>query len=291
MILNHNRLFTKRHSFAHGFTVLEVILSIVIASGLLATAMYFYQQASQFRNDLLKENERISSARLILDRLSSELRCTIYHPERRIGMRGGSDWIEFLKSSIPSIASWQILNDSDPPPYPETGYRLVRYELTKKPVLQGIIANDANQQMIDQMTPRLSNDLEASDEALAPLMQGDAINRTEQRLLTAKISTNSVVQVRIDPVRITDQLKHMKFRYFNGNVWVDTWPGPKIPSGIEINLGIEPMAITNLLEEYTNHVFRRIVPMPSSHESVEIEEDFAQPELSSEGRTTTQDSD
>jgi len=290
MTPNYNMHFSMKRSFAAAFTVLEVMLSIVIASGLLATAMYFYQQASQFRNDLLKENERISSARLILDRLSAELRCVLYHPERRVGVRGGGDWIEFLKSSIPSMASWQIPNESDPLPYPETGYRLVRYELTKKPILQGIMQNDANQKMIDQMTSKLSSDLNSSDEALAPLMQGDAIDRIEQRLLTAKTSTNSVFQVRIDPVRITDQLKHMRFRYLNGGVWVDTWPGPAIPSGIEIILGIESMSGTNLFEEYTNHVFRRVVPMPSSHENIETEIDFAQPELSSEEHSTTQES-
>ena len=150
--------------------------------------------------------------------------------------------------------------------------------------------NDANQKMIDQMTSKLSSDLNSSDEALAPLMQGDAIDRIEQRLLTAKTSTNSVFQVRIDPVRITDQLKHMRFRYLNGGVWVDTWPGPAIPSGIEIILGIESMSGTNLFEEYTNHVFRRVVPMPSSHENIEAEIDFAQPELSSEEHSTTQES-
>ena len=254
----------KRHRLVNAFTILEVMLAIVIATGLLATAMYYYQQAARFRNDLLEETERISSARLILDRLSAELRCSLYHPVRRIGAKGGSDWIEFLKTSVPSQASWRIQTGSNPPSYPETGYRLIRYELIKKPILEGPFDNEANQLMVEQVTSQIATEPSVSDEALVPLMQGDAINRIERRLLTAKSSTNNTVEVRIDPVRITDRLKYLRFRYLNGGTWVDAWPGPQLPLGIEVSLGIEPMSATNLLEEYTNHVFRRVVRIPPS---------------------------
>ena len=42
------------------------------------------------------------------------------------------------------------------------------------------------------------------------------------------------------------------------------WSGPNPPQGIEISLGIEPLSATNLLEEYTNHVFRRILRIPTT---------------------------
>ena len=254
----------KRLRFAAAFTILEVMLAIVIATGLLATAMYYYQQAARFRNDLLEETECIGSARLILDRLSTELRCSLYHPARSVGAKGGADWIEFLKSSVPSQASWRVQTESESPAYPETGYRLIRYELLKKPLLSGSLDNEANQQMVEQMTAQTARRSGDTSDVLASLMQGDAINRVERRLLTAKVSTNDIVVVRIDPVRITDQLKYLKFRYLNGSAWVDTWPGPQLPLGVEVSLGIEPMSATNLLEEYTNHVFRRVVPIPSS---------------------------
>ena len=253
----------KRLRFAAAFTILEVMLAIVIATGLLATAMYYYQQAARFRNDLLEETERIGSARLILDRLSTELRCSLYHPARSVGVKGGADWIEFLKSSVPSQASWRVQTESEPPAYPETGYRLIRYELLKKPLLNGSLDNEANQQMVEQMTSQTVRRSGDTNDVLASLMQGDAINRIERRLLTAKVSTNDIVVVRIDPVRITDQLKYLKFRYLNGSAWVDTWPGPQLPLGVEVSLGIEPMSATNLLEDYTNHVFRRIIRIPA----------------------------
>ena len=118
--------------------------------------------------------------------------------------------------------------------------------------------------MVEQVTSQIATEPSVSDEALVPLMQGDAINRIERRLRTAKSSTNNTVEVRNDPVRITDRLKHLRFRYLNGGTWVDAWPGPQLPLGIEVSLGIEPMSATNLLEEYTNHVFRRVVRIPPS---------------------------
>lgn len=253
----------KRLRFAAAFTILEVMLAIVIATGLLATAMYYYQQAARFRNDLLEETERIGSARLILDRLSTELRCSLYHPARSVGAKGGADWIEFLKSSVPSQASWRVQTESESPAYPETGYRLIRYELLKKPLPSGSLDNEANQQMVEQMTSQTVRRSGDTNDVLASLMQGDAINRIERRLLSAKASTNSVVALRINPVRITDRLKYLKFRYLNGSAWVNTWPGPQLPLGVEVSLGIEPMSATNLLEDYTNHVFRRIIRIPT----------------------------
>ncbi len=253
----------KRHRLA-AFTILEVMLAIVITTGLLATAMYFYQQSARLRNDLLEETERIGSARLILDHLSTELRCSLHHPAHRVGVKGGADWIEFLKASLPSQASWQIPTEATPPAYPETGYRLVRYELLKKPLLEGSLDNEANQQMIDQVVLEPGQQAGDTNAVLASLMQGDAINRTVRRLLSAKTSTNDIGTVRIDPVLITDRLKHLKFRYLNAGAWVDAWPGPQLPLGIEVSLGIEPMSATNLLDEYTNHVFRRIIRIPAA---------------------------
>ena len=221
----------KRHRLA-AFTILEVMLAIVITTGLLATAMYFYQQSARLRNDLLEETERIGSARLI--------------------------------ASLPSQASWQIPTEATPPGYPETGYRLVRYELLKKPLLEGSLDNEANQQMIDQVVLEPGQQAGDTNAVLASLMQGDAINRTVRRLLSAKTSTNDIGTVRIDPVLITDRLKHLKFRYLNAGAWVDAWPGPQLPLGIEVSLGIEPMSATNLLDEYTNHVFRRIIRIPAA---------------------------
>ena len=258
----------KRQRRRTAFTLLEVLLAVVIATGLLSTAMYFYQKSSRFRSDLILETERIASARLILNRMSSELRSTLHHPVRNIGFKGGSNWVEFLKTEIPSEASWAMSTEnSSSSAYPEAGYRLIRYELAMKNVIDTGLDNTANREMIENLN--LDNNSDGAPGGDFPsLKQGDAIDRTERRLLTAKASTNSLATVRIEPVRITDQLKYMQLRYLNNGNWAENWGGPNPPAGIEISLGIDPLSVTNLLEEYTNHVYRRIVRIPTSIASI-----------------------
>ena len=258
----------KRCRRRSAFTLLEVLLAVVIAAGLLSTAMYFYHKSSRFRSDLILETERIASARLILNLMSTELRSSLHHPVRNIGFKGGSNWVEFLKTEIPSEASWPISTEnSSSAAYPETGYRLIRYELAMKNVIDTGLDNAANREMIENLN--LDNNSGGAPSGDFPsLKQGDAIDRAERRLLTAKASTNSLATVRIKPVRITDELKYMQIRYLNNGNWAETWGGPNPPAGIEISLGIDPLSATNLLEEYTNHVFRRIVRIPTSSDSI-----------------------
>ena len=258
------RSTTKQYSekWSHpirAFTLLEVLLAVAIASALLSTALFFYHQSTRFRSDLIRETERIASARLILNRMSSELRGTLHHPARNVGFKGGSNWVEFLKSEVPSQASWTIITSPSQSAYPETGYRLIKYELAMKNVTDTSLDNETNREMIENLN---LNDTITGEVAI--LQQGDAIDRTERRLLTAKASTNVTATINIEPVRITDQLKYLQFRYLNAGNWVSTWPGPTPPAGIEINLGIEPISVTNLLEEYTNHVFRRVIHIPTT---------------------------
>ena len=250
------------------FTLLEVLFAVVIAAGLLATAMYFYHKSTRFRSDLILETERIASARLILNRMSTELRSTLHHPVLNIGFKGGSNWVEFLKTEIPSEASWAMSTENiSSSAYPEAGYRLIRYELAMKNVIDTGLDNAANREMIENLN--LDNNSDGAPGGDFPsLKQGDAIDRTERRLLTAKASTNSLATVRIEPVRITDQLKYMQLRYLNNGNWAENWGGPNPPAGIEISLGIDPLSVTNLLEEYTNHVYRRIVRIPTSIASI-----------------------
>ena len=258
----------KRQRRRTAFTLLEVLLAVVIATGLLSTAMYFYQKSSRFRSDLILETERIASARLILNRMSTELRSTLQHPVRNIGFKGGSNWVEFLKTEIPSEASWAMSTEnSSSSAYPEAGYRLIRYELAMKNVIDTGLDNTANREMIENLNLDNNSDVAPGGD-FPSLKQGDAINRTERRLLTAKASTNSLATVRIEPVRITDQLKYMQLRYLNNGNWAENWGGPNPPAGIEISLGIDPLSVTNLLEEYTNHVYRRIVRIPTSIASI-----------------------
>ena len=56
------------------FTLVEIILAIGLATGLLLVAMTFYYQATNMRGQVLHELDQVSTIRLVLDRLAGDLR-------------------------------------------------------------------------------------------------------------------------------------------------------------------------------------------------------------------------
>src|SRR5205085_11151267 len=89
------------------FTLIEVVLAIVIAVGMLVVVLFFYQQAADLRTQLLQETEHLSVARLLMDRITGELRTTRRHVFFQGAFIGESDFLQFIKTDIPSRAAWK----------------------------------------------------------------------------------------------------------------------------------------------------------------------------------------
>ena len=89
------------------FTLVEVVLATVIAVGMMLVVLVFYEQASNLRAELLQETERVSSVRLLMDRLSTELRTMRRHPSFSSAFVGSPDHIQFIKTDLPSRAVWK----------------------------------------------------------------------------------------------------------------------------------------------------------------------------------------
>ena len=54
-----------------GFTLIEVVLAIVIAVGLLTGVLVFYRQAAILREEILRKADALSAVRLVMDRIST----------------------------------------------------------------------------------------------------------------------------------------------------------------------------------------------------------------------------
>ena len=113
-----------------GFTLLEVILAVTIAIGIMTVALYFYQQSSTLRKQALEEMERIAAVRLVLDRLGMELRCAVNGSELLPGLSGTSSSIEFtrleppVKGSLITNAMGQTSPSRLQPTYKKMIYRI-----------------------------------------------------------------------------------------------------------------------------------------------------------------------
>jgi type II secretory pathway pseudopilin PulG len=234
------------------FTLVEVLLAVSISIGLLAVALYFYQQAAEFRAQVITEAERVSTARLIMDRITSELRTARRHGFYEQAFIGEPDFLQFIKTDVPSRMAWSG-GELGRSAAAETDLKLVRYSVAMSPGTNQSIAG---------------------------------ITRTEEPLVEYKEVIENSASVSLTPANssaplLTESFRYLRFRYWDGAEWVASWSKPALPRGVEITLGSEPAPSEALnpvapapvasafpdvprSEDYPFEVFQRIVYLPGS---------------------------
>lgn len=238
------RLQVSRRSAASGFTLIEVVLALAIAAGMLTVVLFFYAKAERLRNDLLREASRISAARLILDRLTAELNtaqgCRSF-PE---GLRGDSRQVKFARPDLPALASGSNSMSEASGAAPSV-YRLMTYGLGGSGVAR-------TEERMAGPAPVPS----AADSGAEP--GGLAMNETNE--WTVEQTEGRATAPRLELA--ADLLRFARFRYWDGQGWVDAWSGPAPPAAVEIVLGGEPLPEGLTSEEYPFEYYRRVVYLP-----------------------------
>ena len=230
-----------------GFTLIEVVLAIVIALGLLSGVLLFYRQATTVRAEILRQTDRLSAARLVLERVSSELRTLPAGAGDGVRLlQGDSQSIRLLRAAVPNRSAWRggalgraAVAEAD---LVEVGYRLSGD--TNSP---GILREEHAFTRHAQVSTNLVADPDPS-------------------------GTNLLASPPLAP--LTEAIQYLRFRYWNGSRWLDGWDQAQPPLGVEVTLGFEPQpeedfvagnAAENLPPpEYPFEVFRRVVAVPTA---------------------------
>ena len=238
-MMTPRRTILDRSRRARAFTLVEVILAISIAIGILVVALYFYSQATNLRAQLLEESDRISSIRLVMDRLTSELRNAFAQPQT--GFHGDATSLQFVTTEAPSRASSAASTVRSGTP--RTDLRLVSYGLSK--------ALDGTNEVATGLT------------------------RTEQPLVekpatTTAFSSSTTPDATNGPARIlepmTDSIRLLRIWYWDGYGWSATWKSDQLPRGVEITLGADPLPEDVSISDYRGELFRRVIYLPTSRE-------------------------
>lgn len=230
------------------FTILEVVLAVTIAVGLLLVVLTFYSQASQVRQDVMTEAGRISVIRLVMDRLTSELRSIPASDQINAPLWGGEATIGFISATAPA-----------PQRMAWNGSELGRLE-------------------------RPEFDLHQITYAVGDGLLDIGIFRTESTWVDKPLTANatSVAATEMEsqasgtkPLAV--EVEYLHFRYWDGTEWLPAWNQSSPPRAVEITLGVEPLPVDMLAEDYPYEVFRRIVALPSGMEvpSISTEATFA----------------
>lgn len=230
---------------AHGgFTLVEVILAISLAIGILVVALYFHGQATNLRAQLLEESDRVAAIRLVMDRLTSELRNAFAQPQQ--GFSGDATSLRFVTTEAPARATGPV--PSTRRAAPRTDLRLIAYGLGKT--------------------------IEGTNEIATGL------TRTEQLLVEkpeskSALAMSSPPDPAIAPARapelMTDAIRFLRLWYWDGQGWSATWESSQLPRGLEITLGAEPLPVDASLADYPGELFRRVIYLPTSRV---IEDEF-----------------
>ena len=218
------------------FTLIEVLLAVSIIAGLLMVVLYFYQQAAELRTELLLDAERSSSARLLMDRLTTELRASRSHTFYEVPMVGDSTYLQFITTDLPSQTAW-------------TGERLGR--MTKPESDLKLVSYGTEVSLEETNVVGLVR----AEEALVELRTTVSSEAT----LPTDAGTNKT-----NRILITEAFKYVRFRYYDGYKWLESWNDTFLPKGVEVTLGSEPMPADVEVEEYPYEVFRRVIALPAS---------------------------
>jgi type II secretory pathway component PulJ len=212
-----------------GFTLIEVVLAITIAIGIMLVLLFFYNQAANLRVQLMEEAERLSTIRLLMDRITMELRTSRPHAFYEAAFLGDTQFIQFVRTDLVSPAAWK---QGERVSSAQTDLKLVRYSLS----------TDTN--------------------AAAGLY------REEEALVEKRTRRSTSVTVEVEPVKrpepLSEDIRYLQFRYWNGTKWVESWDGPGLPIGVEITLAFEPPAADEQ-GNVSGEVFRRVVYLPGGN--------------------------
>jgi type II secretory pathway component PulJ len=224
------------------FTLVEVVLAIGLATGLLLVALTFYNQAADIRNQVLRESERVSAMRLVLDRLAADLRAA--QPMARPGneFTGDSSSISFVKEACSSV--------SPDAPLGTSGLTdLVRVSLTTSFATNGarlaVGALDRNEVQITQLP---ASPLLANSDALFLFASSQTNVPPDQ--------TRAVTEV------FADFIRFVRFRYWDGTAWQLGWTNAAPPPGVELVLSAVPNAEDAQPDSFPAEAFRRVVFVP-----------------------------
>ena len=223
---------------ATAFTLLEVLLAISIALGLFVVALHFYQHAADLRTQLIDESERLSAIRQVMDRVTADLRGG-FAPSSQ-GFSGDSNSLCFVTTHFPSRLAWRS-TAADPGSIRETDLKLVRYGLTR--TTEGTNDNVSGFIRVEQMLTEL-NSVPA-----ATALTNNPGSKTS--------ATNFVAEP------ITDAIRFVRFRYWDGITWTDSWAGTALPLGVEVTLGTETLKDGEDPDDYGGEIFRRVIHLPA----------------------------
>jgi type II secretory pathway component PulJ len=220
---------------SRGFTLLEAVLALTLAVGIVGGMMALYQQAVSLRQKVNNQTEILTSERILMDRMTQEMRSAVVYPFLGFGMEGAADSAAFITTTVPGPAAWVVRKGTEDALPPETDLQLVTYRMRTYEDDYG-------------------------------MLQVSGIERSCQKILSSPTAQEGA---EISTVLLTPYIQHLQFQFFDGTTWTNVWRDKGLPLAVEITMGFEPLPEDTEPQDYPYPVFRRIVHLPGATTSLQ----------------------
>ncbi len=245
-----NRLGTNS-----AFTLLEILLAISISIGLFLVALHFYQHAADLRAQLIRESERLSTIRQVMDRMSTDLRAAFAQSPQ--GFMGDSNSLRFVTTHVPSRLAWSS-GAADPSAARETDLKVISYAVARGAEGTNLVVRGFSR----------------TEQTLAVVKPSVTTSLLTNNIGAPMTATNLVTEP------ITDAIRFLRFRFWDGSVWADSWIGSAHPVGVEVTLATEALPEGEHPDDYSGEIFRRVIHLPGGTPSTgdfELVRRYSQP--------------
>jgi type II secretory pathway component PulJ len=228
---------------ARGFTLVEVILAIGLATAMLLVALVFYHQAAEMRENLMRESEAFTGMRLTLDRLAADLRAAQPTVNSNNLFMGDSSSMQFVKESLGVPTAAGDTNAVEAPDLMKVTFTALVNTNGTNSALIGLDRNEESLYSFD-----ITNAL--------PVSTNQLTLSTNDPSLMVPDQTNVVVEPFADMVRF------VRFRYWDGSAWQASWTNAAPPPGVEIVLAATTLPDDAAPDALPPDAFRRVIYLP-----------------------------
>jgi type II secretory pathway component PulJ len=223
--------------------LLEIVLAIGLVVMLTGAIFAFYNATMSMRQDLTDSSDRLFSQRKALDLLSDDLQSAIPYAFLPGSFSGGSDQISFLRTVTPSEATYF------PPNVIAAGGWA---GATSGPTSQPAWESEHDVQMV---TYRLRIWVDEDN-----ITHIDGLERSVQRTIAA---ATAVEGSNVHSQVLAGQVKFVRFQYWDGAAWQDSWSGNNLPLAVRVDLGEEPAEPDAEAAEYEYPTLWREIYVPA----------------------------
>jgi hypothetical protein len=232
-----------------GVTLLETVLAIGILVVVSSMTYWFYASTLDASRRGTDEAMHIRLARVVLDRITTELRqAASITVDNRVGVRGEAERLWLSSYRVPTREQSKERLPNEPPPPPEYDVTKVEYKIARHPEIEHPDGWDLPLGLarVELLIPRPDRVLASEAFEEDPLL----ITTDEEMLLTDQFPEDAQEggDVSLEPDINWEELyapkiRYLRLCYYDGNKWWDNWQisgESPLPQLVMVTIGFEP---------------------------------------------------